>query len=122
MRNISFSLTTQQIRDRTKDVTRRLNWLTLTPGQLLQGCKKCMGLKPGEQIEKIAVIRVVSVSREPLRRLLDDLDYGFKELEREGFADDPALCWPSAWVPWFCASHKGCAPDTLVTRIEFAYE
>lgn len=80
-----------------------------------------MGLKRGEKIERLAIIRVVSVVFEPLRRLTDDLEYGFREIEREGFGDCEFLKWPSAWVPWFCSHHKGCTPETEVTRIEFEY-
>lgn len=57
MRNISFQLTTEAIRNRTKTVTRRLNWLNLKPGDLLQGCEKCMGRRHGEPLVKLAVIR-----------------------------------------------------------------
>ena len=121
MRNISFMLTTKQVQARTKDVTRRLGWLDLKPGQELGAARKCQGLKRGESIERLAVIRVVAVRREPLRRLTDDVAYGFEEIRREGFADHPTLCWPSLWVPWFCGSHRGCTPETEVTRIEFAY-
>jgi len=35
MRNMSFSLTTQQCREMTKDVTRRLGWAILKPGDPL---------------------------------------------------------------------------------------
>ena len=36
MRSMSFMLTTQQIRDRTKSVTRRTGWADLQPGTLLR--------------------------------------------------------------------------------------
>ncbi len=122
MRNISFSLTTAQVRAGTKDVTRRLGWEFLRPGDKLMACVKCMGRRKGEPLERIRVIEIVDVRREPLRRLTDAVDYGFAELAREGFADDPVLKWPSAWVPWFCSSHKRCTPETEVTRIEFRYD
>lgn len=121
MRNMSFMLTTRQVRERSKDVTRRLGWLNAKPGELIAACEKCQGLKRGEKIERLAIIRVVSVRLEPLRRLTDDVEYGFEEIRREGFAQDPRLCWPSVWVPWFCESHPGCTPETAVNRIEFAY-
>ena len=38
MRNISFSLTTRQFRDGSKDVTRRVNWQNLKPGDHLMAC------------------------------------------------------------------------------------
>ena len=57
------------------------------------------------------------VSREPLRRMVDEPAYGRQECVREGF---PQLT-PEQFVAMFCASHKGCTPDTTVTRIEFRY-
>jgi len=45
-RNISFALTTKQIRNRSKTVTRRLGWLHIKKGDVLNACVKCMGLKP----------------------------------------------------------------------------
>lgn len=124
MKLISFALTTRQILDRTKTVTRRMGWLNLIPGELVQGCKKVMGRRKGEPLEKLAVIRIVSVRREKLRCLTDDLDYGQEELRKEGFdtfKNVGPLVDPTAWVPWFCESHKGCTPETEVTRIEFEY-
>lgn len=121
MRNISFMLTTGQIRARTKTVTRRVGWAKLAPGQLLRGVEKCMGLKAGEKVKELAVIRVVSVRREPLMAMTDDLDYGFNECVKEGFGDHHSLRWPTQFVDFFCDSHRGCTPATLVTRIEFEY-
>lgn len=121
MRNMSFMLTTQQIRQRTKTVTRRTGWLNLRPGELLCAVEKGMGLKPGERIARIATIRVLDVRREPLKAMLEDVDYGVAECVKEGFGSHYALQWPSEFVPFFCASHKGCTPDSLVTRIAFEY-
>jgi hypothetical protein len=122
MKNISFALTTEQILAGTKDVTRRLGWLALKPGDLLRPVRKCMGLKKGEKPETLrGPICVVSVRREPLRAMLDDLDYGFEECVREGFGDHPANKWPSSFVEMFCGTHRGCTPETIVTRIEFEY-
>lgn len=117
MKNISFALTIRQIRERSKDVTRRLNWVDLKPGQRLQGCEKCQGLKPGEPLVRLAVIEVVSVRREPLRRMLDDPRYGRREVRREGFGEMSR----QEFVSFFCASHHKCTPDTTITRIEFRY-
>lgn len=118
MRNMSFAMTTGQIQDGTKTVTRRLGWLHLKPGDMLRPVRKCMGLKPGEKIEPLREpVRVVSPSREPLRRMTDDLEYGRAECIREGFPD----LTPAQFVAMFCASHKPCTPETVVTRIEFEY-
>lgn len=68
MRNISFALTTTQIMEGTKTVTRRLGWLHAKPGQLLRPVRKCMGLRPGEKLDVLRdPIGIVSVRREPLR-------------------------------------------------------
>lgn len=122
MRLISFSLTKDAVRRREKHVTRRLGWEGLKPGQLLRGVEKAMGLRRGETVVTLAIVRVVNVRREPLSAMTDDLDYGFEECRREGFADHPTLRWPSEFVRFFCDSHKGCGPDSIVTRIEFQYE
>jgi len=122
MRNMSFALTTHQIQAKTKDVTRRAGWLLLRPGQQIRPVKKAMGLRPGEKIEALGPpLTVVSVRREPLRAMLDDLAYGYDEVRREGFENHPQYGHPSTWVDMFCATHKGCTPDTVITRIEFAY-
>lgn len=110
MRNISFMLTTEQIKNRTKTVTRRNGWLFLKPGDVLQGCVKCQGLKKGEHPEKLAMIRVLSVTREPLHSITRE------DVVREGF---------TGWTPnefvQFYAKHNGCTPSTMITRIEFEY-
>lgn len=122
MRNMSFSPTTEQIRTGKKDVTRRAGWTFLKPGDLVRPVRKAMGLRPGEKIEPLrAPIRIVSVRREPLRMMIDDPNYGVEEVRREGFSDLPTQCRPSEWVRQFCASHKGCEPDAMITRIEFEY-
>jgi hypothetical protein len=113
MRNISFSLTTEQIRNRTKTVARRLKWETLKPGTLLQACEKCMGLRRGEKINRLAVIRVVSVKRE---RVDEIMDYPIGETAKEGF---PAYR-PSEFALMFC-NEMECKPWDMVTRIEFEY-
>lgn len=67
MRNMSFALTTDQVRQQTKTVTRRLGWKTLKPDTLIQPVVKGMGLKKGETVERIGgPIRVLNVRREPL--------------------------------------------------------
>ena len=122
MRNMSFALTTNQIMEGTKTVTRRLGWLHAAPGQQVRPVRKCMGLRPGEKLDVLRdPLTIVSVRRELLRAMLDDLDYGFSECEREGFGAHPDYKWPSSFVEMFCATHKGCTLETMVTRIEFAY-
>ena len=115
-RNMSFSLTTEQIRNRIKTVTRRKGWKFLRAGDVLNACVKCMGLSPGEQIERLGQIRVIGVRREPLSRMTTDLDYGRVEVLREGFVG----MYPSEFVKMFC-KHMGDTADQEVTRIKFEY-
>jgi hypothetical protein len=118
MRQMSFKLTEQQVLDRTKTVTRRLGWMHARVGDLVQPVRKSMGLKRGESIERIGgPIVLLSIRKESLRRLIDDTGYGAAELAAEGFA----YLSPTEFVAMFCASHRGCKPDTLVTRVEFRY-
>jgi hypothetical protein len=126
MRNMSFALTTQQILDRSKTVTRRVGWNFLKPGDLIQAVEKGQGLKKGEQVKKLAVIRVKDVRREALDAITDG------DVVAEGF---PEMS-PLDFVVMFCASHRlkewqgwpelrdstrQCVPTDQVTRIEFEY-
>jgi hypothetical protein len=127
MRNMSSALTTQQVKARTKTVTRRLGWKAAKVGDVIQPVVKGMGLKKGETVEKIGgPIRIVRVSREPLSILLNDVDgspYGRSEIRLEGFGfnQPPHLHHSVTWfVEMFC-EHNGCTPDAEVTRIEFEY-
>ena len=122
MRNISFALTTEQIFAGTKTVTRRLGWERAKVGDLLRPVRKGMGLKPGEKVEVLrAPIRLVDVRREPLRRMIDDIDYGIEECKLEGFGEHPIYCWPSEFVNFFCSSHRPCEPSWTITRLQFEY-
>lgn len=111
-RNISFALTTEQFLNRTKTVTRRLGWKNIKAGDVLMGCEKCMGLRPGEKLTRLGLIRVVSARREPLCAITTD------DVAREGFPGKT----PWWFVEMFVREMK---PKTLhlavVTRIEFEY-
>lgn len=117
-RNISFAKTTQQFRERTKSVTRRKGWRTVKPGQILNGCVKCMGLKPGESIERLGQIRVTSARREALQLMADsdNPEYGNEEAIKEGFPELTGV----EFVEMFCRD-LDATPDEEVTRIEFEY-
>ncbi len=121
MRNMSFALTTAQVRTGTKTVTRRMGWRFLKAGDLVRPVVKSQGLKRGEKVEVIrAPLRIVDVHRERLSRLTADMIYGFEECRREGFGEDPVLYQPQDFVVFFCWTH-GCAPADIVTRIAFEY-
>lgn len=110
-RLMSVSLTTDAVRDRLKTVTRRMGWLNLRPGDRLTLCEKVMGRRKGEPLVRIVDVEIVSVRREPLNAIT------MADCEAEGFPHyDPAM-----FVQFFCSTHKGCLPDTVVTRIEWEY-
>jgi len=115
-RNISFALTTKQFKDRSKRVTRRLGWLKLKAGDRLQACVKCMGLKLGEKPEKLGLIVVVNVCREPLSAMIEDEAYGRAEAAVEGFPEMSGV----EFVDMFC-NHMKVERSTFVTRIAFNY-
>lgn len=112
-RNMSFAITTQQVRDREKDITRRLAWWDVEPGDVLNAVVKGMGLKKGEKVEKIHTIEVRCSRGERLDKITK------KDCIREGF---PNLS-PKQFVDMFCEHNKakGCTPKTFVNRIVFKY-
>jgi hypothetical protein len=110
-RLMAVSLTEPQVRDRTKTVTRRTGWRMLAPGDWLTLCRKVMGRKPGEPLERITDVEVLSVRREPLNAITP------AEVAAEGF---PHMT-PAQFTQFFCHTHRGCTPDTEITRIEWRY-
>lgn len=115
MQNISFMLTIPQFKDGSKTVTRRDGWLYLRAGEMLCAVEKSQGIKKGEVLKRMGAIRIKSVTREPLRRMTDEPDYGREECRREGF---PNLT-SAEFVAMFCSTHKSVSPETIITRIEF---
>jgi len=115
MRNMGFQRTAQQVLARTKTVTRRLGWRELEPGALLQAVDKARGLPKGTKPERLGVIRVVGVRREPLAKLREPR-YGKREAKKEGFPDLSGRELVDRFV-----ANEGCTPSTVVTRIEFEY-
>ena len=129
-RLMSFAKTVDQIRDRTKTVTRRdSEWWNevLETGTILKAVSKSPFA--GDGYEVLGLIEVVRVFREPLHTLANcsaDTDtwgnceeceeVARKEAECEGF---PGMSGQE-FVDFFC-KEMGCTPDTVVTRIEFEY-
>jgi hypothetical protein len=108
MRLISFFLTTRQFLDGSKDVTRRLGWKNVKPGDRLMAVRKAQGLKKGEHPEKLGEIEVVASARIPLWAIT------VYDCAREGF---PNLS-PEGFISMF-REHMGCRRNRIVTRIEF---
>ncbi|MEU2089747.1 hypothetical protein [Nocardia beijingensis] len=108
---MSVSLTEDQVRARTKTVTRRMGWLALKPGTRLTLCRKVMGRRKGDPLVRIVDVVVEDVRRERLALITAD------DVRAEGFPD-----WtPDEFIAFFCRSHRGCTPETTVTRIQWRY-
>ena len=111
MRNISASLTEPHILDESKTETRRLGWWFLERGDTLCVVRKGMGLKKGEKVVRLKTIIVLSTYPEKLKDITQDA------VRREGFPDKT----PEWFIDFFCRSHKGCTPETVVNVIKFKY-
>lgn len=110
-RNMSFAMTTEQVDNQTKTVTRRFGWLFLKPGDVVQPVEKAMGLKKGEKAKKIGgLIRIISARLEPLSTITkeDCIAEGFPDYDPDNFVD-------------MLQDHYGCEPNADVNRIEFEY-
>jgi len=135
MRNMSFSLTTHQFITGKKDVTRRLGWKSLKPGDHFMGVEKLQGLRKGDHVIRLGECLCVSTEWEPLdeiirrpyrtflpsvsvtratRRTVWTDRYFLNEMVREGFPELTAR----QFVEIFCKKMQ-CKPDTPVNRIEF---
>lgn len=90
---ISFFLTTAQIRDRSKHVTRRLN-CKLKPGDLFWAVEKVQGLRKGEKHNRLALLRCVRNDSLPL----NGPTLTIADVAREGFPD----LSPVEFVAMFC--------------------
>ncbi|MAO42136.1 MULTISPECIES: hypothetical protein [Leeuwenhoekiella] len=113
MRRMSFALTKEQVKNQSKNVTRRQGWANLKPGDLVQPVEKCMGLKKGEKQKLIGgPIRILSNRPEPV----DAIRISKNECVREGFPD-----WTAReFIALYCATNK-IKPGDTCNRIHFEY-
>lgn len=109
-RNMSFAMTKEQIRTRTKTQTRRFGWWFLKPGDILNGVEKGMGLKKGEKIVRLCQIRVVRVQTEPLNAISQE------DVIAEGFPD-----WTPEQFVQMLVDHYKIEPDKICNVITFEY-
>ena len=110
-RLMSVSLTEDAVRARTKTVTRRTGWLHLCAGTRLTLCRKVMGRRRGEPLVRIVDVEVADVRRERLDLITAD------DVHAEGFPD----MTPEEFVAFFCRTHTGCTPESVVSRIQWRY-
>ncbi len=110
-RLMSVALTTNQVRNQQKSVTRRIGWQMLKPGDQLTLCPKVRGRRPGEALERIVTVEVVSTRRERLDAITAS------DVTAEGFPEMTT----TEFIEFFCATHPGVTADTTITRIQWAY-
>lgn len=108
---MSFALTTQQIINETKTVTRRLGWWFLNRLDMIQAVEKCQGLKKGEKVKRLKTLIILSTYPERLNTITAE------EVEKEGFKGKS----PEWFIEMFC-KHNNCLPDTVVNVIRFEYK
>jgi len=110
-KNISFSMTTSQVKNQSKTVTRRQGWKSLKAGTLLQPIIKGMGLKKGEKVKKIGgLIKVVSVTSVQI------CEISKKDVINEGFPNFE----PRQFIEMYCKANK-VKPLDYCNRIVFEY-
>jgi len=111
MKRMSFALTTAQILNQTKTVTRRNGWKQLKVGDLIQPIEKGMGLKKGEkQVLLGCPIKIIAIGQERLYQITP------AEIDKEGF---PCRT-KEFFIDMYCRANK-CDRRQSVTRIEFEY-
>lgn len=121
MKNMSFFLTTRQVREGTKTVTRRLGWAFLKPGDRVMAVVKGQGIPKGGRIERIRLIEIVSNRPEALWKLALDPDYGREEAIREGFPEMDGLEFMEFFIRHHTSRRKTVDRNTKPQRLEFRY-
>lgn len=115
---MSFALTTEQIKNHTKTVTRRLGWANLKPGERFLAVEKCMGLKKGEKHKVLAELECVSNRPECIGDMnAVPFSYGENETKLEGFPEMTG----AEFVEMFSRKMKINPVVGWVNRIEFKY-
>lgn len=126
-RLMSVAFTEQAVRDRAKTVTRRKGWWAdkngrpiIRPGDRITLCRKVMGRKKGEPLERICDVEVVAVSRQSLENLYyasPGQEWAAAEVAAEGFPGMPGYLF----VQRFFIDAQRMKVEDMVTRIEWRY-
>ena len=117
MRNMSFSLTTEAAKKGTdyKDVTRRVGWAFLKPGEHFGMVEKGMGLKKGEKVKKFGEGECVSNTSERVDAIIS---MPFRAIKKETARESFGHLSEVEFVYMFC-KHMGVNPSTIIHRIEY---
>lgn len=129
-RLMSVAMTTDAVIERRKTVTRRRGWWVdkngrriLRAGDRLTLCRKVQGRKPGELLERLAEVQVVSVRRQMLCAVAGPYEVDehgqtiWPEVVAEGFPD----MHPHDFMDRFFVGAQGISYGDEVTRIEWRY-
>ena len=109
MRCMSFAATTEQIKNRTKTVTRRMGWKFLKRGDRLEAVEKYRGVLRSKR-KSLGQIIITSVRREKLNKVT------YSDCVKEGFPDFS----PYLFIEFFCKMNR-CQSSQRVTVIRFRY-
>ena len=100
---MTFAIAIDQFKNGTKDVTRRLGWWHLKPGDIISALEK-----RGDELNSLGFIEIVSTRAEPISAItLDDV-------RREGFPD-----YTAAQFVEMISTHYNVGPNHIINRIEF---
>ncbi len=119
-RRMSYSMTIDAVRDRTKTVTRRHvdTWKKLAPGDRLTLIEKGMGLPKGAKQVVLCDVKVVAVHVEPLSALTA------AECAAEGFPDYTPFEFAAMWMGghgYALPADERAVNRILCRRIEWRY-
>lgn len=112
--NMAFTMTIEPMYQHLKTCTSRNGWLRAYVGQEVMAIEKGQGIPRGGHVVKIGLIRFLLVRFEPLRRMIDEPEYGRWKVVAEGFP----LMTPAEFVEMYCRANK-CDPERIITHIEF---
>lgn len=124
-RLMSVTHTVDAVVERRKTVTRRAGWHMLAPGDRLTLCRKVMGRRKGEPLDRLAEVRVVSTRREPLNAITDeDVElegFGWDDLDGYTCSDEGTPGALALAFARFFVDKMGGSIDQVVTRVEWEY-
>jgi len=117
---LAFPDSAQAIRDRRQTVTRRLGskYLSIKPGTIIEAVAADWLVLCPIRVPLLAKLEVISVKAEPLRAIMDDLNYGLREHQLECL---PSNLSPADRVTDFWGLKPNVTLDSIIARIEFRY-
>lgn len=115
-----FSDTLPAIKAGAQTVCRRFggDFETLRAGDIIEAVSAPWMLAFEGRVPRVALLEIISVERQTLRRLTDDPEYGEREHRLEGLSPELSV---RARVASLIRSHRALTLDSTIVRIEFRY-